>query len=63
MTLREYTLKLVETIANHPEILDLPVIYSIDHRGTSFNMLRVSQPFTYGTWTVDNDKIKAICIN
>lgn len=61
MKLSEYLVKMGKLVKEHPEALDLPVVYSKDDEGNSFQEVNFDP--TLGKWEVEREEIHAVCLN
>ena len=61
MTLRKYVARFNRFVEEHPEALDLELIYCVDNKGGTFDNVHYGP--TLGKWKVYENEINAVCLN
>lgn len=61
MTLRAYVKRFDRFVEEHPETLDLDVVYCVDNKGGSFDNVYYGP--TLGKWKMNRNEVKAVCLN
>ena len=61
MKLKDYLDEINGLVKEHPEALELPVVYAVDDEGNNYHHI-VFGP-TIGTWPVNGEDLHSVCIN